>query len=197
MAAPNFRKITKLVEDEITLAMPSEMESFDDIYEFLESNGYNSVRKQYDTYDGDYNSYVIPTGPLLKVMVMGGWTKYGGSKMIVVLDKRLAHVGITELRVMRIAKRMKYSKFKNWVDRFTVKYLIDNDFVWRDMDGVYGDIRDEQFLFGCKFLCPHESTGRDDEIIYDGDIAMNLSKVYLFFHELNTLKYSIKDELGV
>jgi hypothetical protein len=136
----SFYAIEKFAKEEIAVGVPNFVRWFNKNYEFLLKNNY-TVDNQFDTYDGDYNSYVVKTNnDKVKAIVLGAWTKYGGSKMVIFTEEKYDRTGYT---VMKVHKKPEYDGYR--MTKITAEYLAEYKFDIEKIPNFYGDCRDKSF----------------------------------------------------
>ncbi len=142
---------------------------FIDIWQALK-DGKHTVKNQFDYSDG-YEAFYIPH-KTMKIVVMGSWWKYSGSKVLVMDNP--GHDGyFRKFSVRKIWKRLSQTKWS--VERPTLAHWRKKDFKLK-----YGDCRDPGHIMTYEKMSPAHA-GKCDHVIWD------LNEPIRWFFDVNIL----------
>ena len=134
---------------------------FIEIWEALKAGGHTH-RNQFE-YHADAEAFYIPH-ETKRLVVMGSWWKYGGSKVLVI-DNTADERHWQKLYVRRIWRRTKLSCGR-YMEQPTLSYYRKHDFVMGGDDGCfYGDSRDRGHIMTYEKLMSQD--GNCDKVIWD------------------------------
>lgn len=179
-------KLNKAVSSVFLESYPTIKQWYIEAYGMLERG--NFTKKNPFTYnDEDSEAWVLKTNnPNIKALVLGDrWFSHGGFKIAICLNSTDF---ITEFTAHRTSGRTTSTPYG--IDKFTAEYLAKKDFNWRDIKGIYGDVRDTGFMFKAEEI-PLDNSG-NTSVRLDSP-AYYVREIEKVFFDINNLNAALED----
>lgn len=180
--------LNRVIEKEILKSIPLAETWFDECYTALKSGNYTKEKK-FAYNDGDSEAYLLTTESSDKrVFAMGDASfRHGGFKTVICFEENVLGKVMTVHRISGQTTKTAYG-----VDKYTAEFLAENDFDWRNIDGLYGDSRDKGFVLRWEYMSVGVPLEDESNVINKLDSPQCfVNETRQFFFDLNNLNASI------